>query len=295
MLLDKEHPFIPPTTSDSRSLCPVLNALANHGYLKRDGMGVTPQEIATALHRGLGLSITLAHSMSANAFISDTIPSAKNYPFNGVFTESETKSTPRMDLAEIWSGASTPAESCGALFNNLHIIKEHDETNSQGAGIHDRSEGVPPPPYEDVGHAPRRDKPFRIGIHELYEADLMRENPDDGSLEKLRIYDTPHSNGLRKWELFVMAFADSGPESNQKWINSDTLALVLRDQKLPEPVSWKVRCRRNLGSLVDLEGMNTWILGECRRAREGSPEAGGEGATRMLSAIRKLGPVWWRR
>ncbi|TDL24855.1 hypothetical protein BD410DRAFT_64614 [Rickenella mellea] len=311
MLLDNEHPFIAPTSGDSRSLCPVLNALANHGYLNRDGKDVAPHEIASALHTGLGLSMSLAHSMSANAFISETIPTAKNYAFKGVFAEGETRLAPRKDLAEIWRTELPPAEGCEAFLRNLltvkwahallQSIKEHDDAFAENSGVRDRSESVVPPPDGYSNHAtlplPSRIWPYlRIKIHELYEADLMRENLDMRSLDSPKISDKPHSKGLRKWELFVMVFGDAAFDSEgnyKRWIHGDTLTTVLRDQRLPEPVARKVREQRNFGHVLDLEDITAWISLECRGVSEGCLEA--EGRDWVFDAIRKLGPVWWRK
>ena len=33
MPVDDSHPYVPATPGDSRSPCPALNALANHGYM----------------------------------------------------------------------------------------------------------------------------------------------------------------------------------------------------------------------------------------------------------------------
>ena len=38
MPIDDSHPYVPANPGDSRSPCPALNALANHGYLPRDGV-----------------------------------------------------------------------------------------------------------------------------------------------------------------------------------------------------------------------------------------------------------------
>lgn len=50
-----------PGPNDLRSPCPVLNSLANHGILPRDGRGMTLPVIQTAL----GESMTVAPGLSA--------------------------------------------------------------------------------------------------------------------------------------------------------------------------------------------------------------------------------------
>jgi len=56
----EDHPYIPPTKGDSRSPCPALNTLANHGYLPRDGHRITCDRFIYALRDGYNLSPELA-------------------------------------------------------------------------------------------------------------------------------------------------------------------------------------------------------------------------------------------
>ncbi|KZT13297.1 Cloroperoxidase [Laetiporus sulphureus 93-53] len=56
----KAHPFVPPKSSDSRSPCPALNALANHGFLPHDGRNITRKDYVHALREGYSLSLPLA-------------------------------------------------------------------------------------------------------------------------------------------------------------------------------------------------------------------------------------------
>ncbi|KAI1427371.1 putative chloroperoxidase [Xylaria sp. FL1777] len=42
-------PYVKPKSTDSRSPCPMLNTLANHGYLPHDGRNITTQDIGNAI------------------------------------------------------------------------------------------------------------------------------------------------------------------------------------------------------------------------------------------------------
>lgn len=42
-------PYVKPKSTDSRSPCPMLNTLANHGYLPHDGRNITAQDIGNAI------------------------------------------------------------------------------------------------------------------------------------------------------------------------------------------------------------------------------------------------------
>ncbi|KAG1750444.1 Chloroperoxidase [Suillus paluster] len=54
------HPFIPATPGDRRSPCPALNALANHGYLPRNGQNIGFWHLICAVQEVYNLSFILA-------------------------------------------------------------------------------------------------------------------------------------------------------------------------------------------------------------------------------------------
>ncbi|KAG1893970.1 Chloroperoxidase [Suillus fuscotomentosus] len=54
------HPFIPATPGDRRSPCPALNALANHGYLPRNGQNIGLWHLIRAVQEVYNLSFILA-------------------------------------------------------------------------------------------------------------------------------------------------------------------------------------------------------------------------------------------
>jgi hypothetical protein len=54
------HAFCPGQASDSRSPCPAINTLANHGYISRDGRAISTRELLCAVQQVYGLSWPLA-------------------------------------------------------------------------------------------------------------------------------------------------------------------------------------------------------------------------------------------
>ncbi len=46
---ESQYTYQPPGPDDSRSPCPALNALANHGYLPRDGKDISPDVLQSVL------------------------------------------------------------------------------------------------------------------------------------------------------------------------------------------------------------------------------------------------------
>ncbi|QSZ35203.1 hypothetical protein DSL72_008070 [Monilinia vaccinii-corymbosi] len=54
-----EGEWVAPTKDAVRGPCPMLNTLANHGFIPRDGRGLTQQVAVTALKRALNFNATL--------------------------------------------------------------------------------------------------------------------------------------------------------------------------------------------------------------------------------------------
>ena len=61
------HPWIKPSASDSRSPCPALNALANHGFLPRDGRGLTEQMLVDQLVAVFNTDPSLSRTLAKTA------------------------------------------------------------------------------------------------------------------------------------------------------------------------------------------------------------------------------------
>jgi len=75
--------YSPPTPTDIRGPCPMLNALANHGYIPRDGRNILAGEITSALHDAIGISTFVTTMFTLPIFFvhqdspqpSDSLPS----------------------------------------------------------------------------------------------------------------------------------------------------------------------------------------------------------------------------
>ncbi|EIW61336.1 Cloroperoxidase [Trametes versicolor FP-101664 SS1] len=57
---DDKHTWCPATAGDSRSPCPALNALANHGYIPHDGRDLTAPQLSQAIQKVYGISRVFA-------------------------------------------------------------------------------------------------------------------------------------------------------------------------------------------------------------------------------------------
>lgn len=77
--------YCPAGSTDIRSPCPILNSLANHGYLPRDGRNVHVGDFTSAMNR-IGLSHVLGATLS-----------------NPIFIERQASDTPKRSfVANIW-------------------------------------------------------------------------------------------------------------------------------------------------------------------------------------------------
>ncbi|KAF9567665.1 Cloroperoxidase [Agrocybe pediades] len=62
------HGFCPAQEGDSRSACPALNSLANHGYIARDGKNLAASDIIQGLKECYRLSAPLAYFLTYAGF-----------------------------------------------------------------------------------------------------------------------------------------------------------------------------------------------------------------------------------
>ncbi|OBZ70178.1 Aromatic peroxygenase [Grifola frondosa] len=61
----KDHAFSPPLPGDSRSPCPALNTLANHGFLPHDGRNMSVAQLVKAVEEGYNISAPFAWVLAA--------------------------------------------------------------------------------------------------------------------------------------------------------------------------------------------------------------------------------------
>ncbi|KAI0967299.1 Chloroperoxidase [Xylaria arbuscula] len=70
------HPWIAAGPDDFRGPCPMMNTLANHGFLQRDGRNITRENAVNALKEGLNFNPMLANIMFDQAIIANPEPNA---------------------------------------------------------------------------------------------------------------------------------------------------------------------------------------------------------------------------
>ena len=64
------------TTTTARGPCPMMNTLANHGFLHRDGLNLTEDVVINALKDGLNFDTSLSKTMFKMALPANPNPNA---------------------------------------------------------------------------------------------------------------------------------------------------------------------------------------------------------------------------
>ncbi|KAI3317719.1 Cloroperoxidase [Xylariaceae sp. AK1471] len=73
------HGWVPAGPEDFRGPCPMMNTLANHGFLQRDGRNITRENAIKALSDGLNFDASLATIMFDQAIIANPEPNASYF------------------------------------------------------------------------------------------------------------------------------------------------------------------------------------------------------------------------
>ncbi|KAL9110477.1 MAG: hypothetical protein Q9227_005021 [Pyrenula ochraceoflavens] len=79
---DPKHQFQAPGPTDVRGICPTLNALANHGYISRDGV-TSFAEAANAVQTGYGFDYSLSVFLSALGLLAGGDLASGKYTIGG--------------------------------------------------------------------------------------------------------------------------------------------------------------------------------------------------------------------
>lgn len=66
------HRWIPPKLLDRRGPCPMLNSLANHGFLARHGLNISVDDIVNAFEESVNLSRDLTLDVAQLAVTTST-------------------------------------------------------------------------------------------------------------------------------------------------------------------------------------------------------------------------------
>ncbi|KAI1332916.1 Cloroperoxidase [Xylariaceae sp. FL0255] len=74
----------PEAPSDTRGVCPMLNTLANHGYLPRNGRNISKNQTVDALHSALNLAPSFGEFLWTAAVYSNPAPNATTFSLDNL-------------------------------------------------------------------------------------------------------------------------------------------------------------------------------------------------------------------
>ncbi|KAK1997467.1 Cloroperoxidase [Colletotrichum falcatum] len=76
------HPWIAPQANDVRGPCPMLNSLANHGYLPRSGKEISMADLIDGLGTALHFNESLVRTLGTPAFATSTTGNPNTFNLN---------------------------------------------------------------------------------------------------------------------------------------------------------------------------------------------------------------------
>lgn len=242
--------YAPAGPSDKRSPCPLINSLANHGYINRDGRNIPASQLNAAMNE-IGLSRTLGSFFAQPIFNEHQDPKA---------AAAVVRKAPSL-LARLWAFIRNPWIVL-AIFG----MRRRGQVDSQGKKVLDLDQlGLPGVVEHDVSLT-RRDhqqKEGNIVLQQDLVEDLLASSSDGKTLtmqdlaafRKRRIQrqldDNPglkyghqeHQIGCTEIALVLDVFG------NGKSIPCDYARAFFKEERLPVKEGWRKRWLWTLGML----------------------------------------------
>ncbi|KAF6826415.1 hypothetical protein CPLU01_09700 [Colletotrichum plurivorum] len=81
---DAAHGWQAPDAAAKRSPCPMLNSLANHGYLPRDGKSIKMDDLISGLGKALNFDEALVRTLGTPAFATSTTGDATTFNLDDI-------------------------------------------------------------------------------------------------------------------------------------------------------------------------------------------------------------------
>ena len=133
------YEFISPSATDRRSPCPMVNTLANHGYLSRDGLNISMSDLVTAFNLSVNLESAATQLVGAKALLTSTTGNASTFNLDDLDEHGVIEHDGSLSRADIYFGDNhsfnaTIWDSVAALFN---------ETQSESCYLYRRLSFLP--------------------------------------------------------------------------------------------------------------------------------------------------------
>jgi hypothetical protein len=200
----------PPTEADSRSCCPGLNAMANHGILPRDGRNISFKEMTKAVRESFNFAPSFCYF--ASKYAADTL--GKSYDND------------RFDLEEI----------------SMHNGIEHDASLTRLDNVFDKDQGIPHLPYvrELLDSASGKDK----------DGNVLLTPRDIANISAKRRAESRASNPSYKLDLNHRMFSSSNNCTLLTIFGGryKDVEIFLTEERIPD--GWECRVRKSYGLTI---------------------------------------------
>ncbi|KAL4789164.1 Peroxidase, family 2-domain-containing protein [Aspergillus venezuelensis] len=195
------HAWIAAGSSDARSPCPMLNTLANQGFIHRDGRNITREALAQGFIDSLNFDPTLASAMFDNAIMANPKENATDF-----------------DLDQL----------------NTHNLLEHDASISRLDAYFGNNHVFSSSVFAET----KKYFPNAIvTLQNLANAKLARQVHSKAFNPTYTYTETTESTSYNEMGFPVIAFGDM----EKGTVNRDYVEYFFENERLPTEVGWVVR------------------------------------------------------
>ncbi|KAL8664584.1 MAG: hypothetical protein Q9168_007878 [Polycauliona sp. 1 TL-2023] len=265
----KRGDYSPVTSHDLRSPCPAINALANHGYLPRDGRNVLASEMLSGLDH-LGLGSFLGYMLTHATFLEKKAPKDTKdksswwtivaHPFASAFAAFGVREPGQQD---------SDGTACLNLDQlALHNVVEHDVSLTRRDFAQGDNSTPQPELIEHLLAASSNGK--TITMDDFVELRKRRYETQKADNPKLEFQEMQLQLACAEVAMILKVFGN-GSEAPVEYVRA-----LFREGRLPREEGWSKRRWWTLG-LVELNMLASKIKGIL-----GPP---GEGAVPIVTAI----------
>ncbi|RYP51541.1 hypothetical protein DL768_003136 [Monosporascus sp. mg162] len=189
----------PPGKGDVRAPCPMLNTLANHGFLPHDGKDITEEDTVRALGEGLNFGEELSRFMHQFAVTTNPTPSATTYSLDHLGRHNILEHDASLSRAD-------------AYFDNPSVFNQtvFDETRSYWKGL-------------------------VVDLDEAVISRLARLETSQATNPNYTLSELGRQFGLGEVAAYLTIFGDSSAAAAPK----KHLEYFFQNERLPEVLGWK--------------------------------------------------------
>ena len=229
--------YAPSTASDLRSPCPVVNSLANHGYIPRDGRNIHLDEILGAL-KEVGVSYGIRSAFSHPIFLEYTDPNpTRPAPSRGIWYL--LRNPWALLLARFGMRRPGQTDAAGRRVLDLdqlarHNVVEHDVSLSRRDAAQGDDCTRQPDLVQDL-LAASTDGGRMLSMQDLVELRKRRIATQKAENKSLDYGKFQHQLGCGEIALILGAFGDG------KKVPVDRVRAVFEEERLPWEEGWKKR------------------------------------------------------